>query len=137
MLSRPLLLHGRVSPAFGRPGAPGVNKMNQHKHDLEDTPLSPPSVNNTPHGDTFGSSTTEMSSATPAAECIVQLDGKLRKIETMVAEMAENEDPERGRDLRILRIKWRNVSMVMDRMFFVLYLVVIIITMLILFPYPT
>ena len=74
-----------------------------------------------------------------ANESIVQMDQKLRHMETLVARLGSNQasdDPPDTPNLRLLKAQWRNVGVVMDRLFFVIYFIVIIITLSILFPWP-
>ena len=68
------------------------------------------------------------------------IETRLRKMEALVSKVKIStptpETEERDYDVRILRIQWRNVAIVMDRCFFAFYALTIIITTSIIFPKP-
>ena len=66
------------------------------------------------------------------------IETRLRKMEDLVSKVTAPAPgtEERDYDVRILRIQWRNVAIVMDRCFFALFAITIIITTSIIFPKP-
>ena len=66
------------------------------------------------------------------------IETRLRKMEALVSKVKISTpgSEERDYDVRILRIQWRNIAIVMDRCFFALYALTIIITTSIIFPKP-
>ena len=66
------------------------------------------------------------------------IETRLRKMEELVSKVSapDRGTEERDYDVRMLRIQWRNIAIVMDRCFFVLYALTIIITTTTIFPQP-
>ena len=64
------------------------------------------------------------------------LDERIKKMEELVGKVTDSGMADRDYDVRMVRVQWRNVSLVMDRAFFVFYVILIIITTSIYFPRP-
>ena len=68
-----------------------------------------------------------------------QLERQLRDVQCLLREMVkrQGETEQRQRHREDIRFEWRMLAMVVDRLFFVCYLVAIIISLVLLFPRDT
>ncbi len=121
VLARGLLIHNRVSKAFLRtvtykPSNDVIDAMEAGKRS------KPIALN-----DGKGQLTTEN---------LLSANERLRQIEDTLMKAGDPAAMEKDCDVRILRIQWRNIALVMDRLFFVLYFFTLVITLAVLFPRP-
>ena len=76
------------------------------------------------------------SNLSPNMQNASTLDERLKKMEDLISKVTNPETDERDYDIRMLRIQWRNIAIVLDRCFLVFYSLTIIITTSIIFPKP-
>ena len=128
VLARILLLHGRVQAAFYRPRAKKDVTAIRNQYEFKPFTFG--------HADALHYHSENHSSMSQSTEYIVQIDEKLRKLETLIVQNGDRTCEEVEHDYRIARTQWRNVAIVMDRLFFVMYLITLIVTFVLLFPRP-
>ena len=136
-LSKAVCMHDKVSRAF-------KHKVSSKKRtDTEEEGIwrdpryiaNPMGAPNAQNAALLTQNVTENS--TNRNEANANIETRLRKMEDAVSKVTSPGTEERDYDVRMLRIQWRNIAIVMDRCFFVLYAITIVITTCILFPRPT
>lgn len=133
-LARALCLYGRLSPVF-KVTLKSKRPTRARADNINVTPsLYPPLLGNVLYTNTHNTS----NDTEGLHDVIVRLDNRLDKVEENLTKVKEEDSLQANHEfeMRILRLRWRNIAIVLDRLFLSLYFLAIIISLVLLFPRP-